>query len=147
MDLVLDTNIILDYLDRREGHFKLARKICLLGITKEANTYLTVNSLTDIHYLLQKGYGSQVAQEMMEANLGYLQLIGITPENAAAALAKRWGDYEDCLLAECASKIKADYIITRNVKDFELSEVPAITPTELFAKLEAQGFSYAAIDY
>jgi predicted nucleic acid-binding protein len=146
MDLVLDTNIILDFVDRREGHFELARKICLLGIAREANTYLTVNSLTDMHYLLQKDYGSQRAQEMIEANLDYLQLIGITPQDASAALAKRWDDYEDCLLAECAAKIKADYIITRNAKDFELSVVPALTPAELFARLESQGFSYAAID-
>ena len=147
MDLVLDTNIILDNLQRREGHYELARKVCLLGITGEASVYVSVNCLTYVNYLLQKSFSSDVAQEMLEANLAYLNLIGVTPDDAKSALAKRWDDYEDCLLAECAAKIKADYIITRNMEGFGLSAVPAITPTELFARLEAQGFTYEAIDF
>jgi len=147
MNLVLDTNIILDHLQRREGHYELARKVCLLGITGEASVYISVNCLTDIYNLLLQSFSSDVAQEMLEANLAYLNLLGVTPDDAKSALAKRWDDYEGCLLAECAAKIKADYIITRNTKDFGLSAVPAINPTELFARLEAQGFTYEAIDF
>ena len=145
MELVLDTNIILDHLENREGFSQLARKICLLGITGEATTYITVNMFTDLHYLLTKSFGSQTAQEMIEANLSYLHPLGITADDAKAALAKRWDDFEDCLLAQCAAKIKADYIITRNTKDFTQSPVPAITPTELFNMLQAQGYTYEEI--
>ncbi len=37
-------------------------------------------------------------------------------------------DFEDCLQSDCVKRVKADYIITRNIKDFEISEVPAILP-------------------
>jgi hypothetical protein len=89
MDLVLDTNIILDHIVKRAGFYELARKVCLLGITKEATTYITVNMLTDIHYLLQKDFGSIAAQEMIESNLTYLHLIGVTADDATAALTNR----------------------------------------------------------
>jgi hypothetical protein len=39
-------------------------------------------------------------------------------------------DFEDAVQSSCARRVKADYIITRNVKDFEKSPVPAILPSE-----------------
>lgn len=146
MDLVLDSTIIIDHIDRREPFYEMSRKVCLLGIAEEANTYITVNMLTDIFYLLRKDYGSAGAQDMIENNLSSLQLLGVTPEDARSALAARWADFEDCLVARCAEKIKADYIITRNVKDFRDSAVEAITPEELFARLAREGTTYAVVD-
>lgn len=61
-------------------------------------------------------------------------------------VAARWADFEDCLVARCAEKIKADYIITRNVKDFRDSAVEAITPEELFARLAREGKTYEVVD-
>ena len=132
MDLVLDNNIVIDHIDRREPFYELSRRVCLLGVVGEANAYISVNMLTDIYYLLRKDYGSQGAQDLIENNLSFLQLIGISAEDAQKALAARWGDFEDCLVARCAEKIKADYIVTRNVKDFRSSSVEAVTPEELF---------------
>lgn len=147
MDLVLDNNIVIDHIDRREPFYELSRRVCLLGVVGEANAYISVNMLTDIYYLLRKDYGSQGAQDLIENNLSFLQLIGISAEDAQKALAARWGDFEDCLVARCAEKIKADYIVTRNVKDFRSSSVEAVTPEELFDRLEKQGFVYEEVDW
>lgn len=145
MDLMIDNNIVLDHIDRREPFYRMSRKVCLLGVTEEANTYVSVNMLTDIYYLLRKDYGSLGAQDMIENNLSFLKLVGITPEDAQAALSARWGDFEDCLVARCAEKIKADFIVTRNVKDFKASPVEAVTPEELFARLKSKGLDYEEI--
>ena len=147
MDLMLDTNIVLDHVDRREPFYEMSRKVCLLGVAEEANTYVSVSMLTDIFYLLRKDYGSQTAQDMIEHNLSFLQLVGITPEDAREALKARWNDFEDCLVARCAEKIQADYLVTRNAKDFQASSVEAVTPEELFEKLESQGIVYEVVDW
>ena len=147
MDLVLDNNIVIDHIDRREPFYELSRRVCLLGVVGEANTYISVNMLTDLYYLLRKDYGSQGAQDLIENNLSFLQLIGISAEDAQKALAARWGDFEDCLVARCAEKIKADYIVTSNVKDFRSSSVEAVTPEELFDRLEKRGFVYEEVDW
>lgn len=34
MDLVLDTDIVLDHIDRREPFYELSRKVCLLGVVE-----------------------------------------------------------------------------------------------------------------
>lgn len=43
-------------------------------------------------------------------------------------------DFEDCLQDECAKQVNADYIVTRNIKDFSKSDIPAVTP-EIFLKI------------
>lgn len=147
MVLMLDNNIILDHIGRREPFYRLSRLTCLLGITGEAETFISVNMLTDLFYLLRKDYGSQGAQKMLDENLSFLKLVGISPDDAKAALALRWNDFEDALVAQCAKKIAADYIITRNVKDFRESSIRAITPEELFAILRKQGLVYEEIEW
>ena len=47
-----------------------------------------------------------------------------------------FSDFEDCLQEECAFAISADYIVTRNTKDFVSSRVPAILPDEFLKKYE-----------
>jgi len=147
MDLFLDTNIIIDHVFQREPFYQASRKVCLLGISQEATTYVSVSMLTDVYYLLAKDRGSQAAQELMEGGLGFLKYVGISPEDAQQALAARWPDFEDCLVSECAKKVKADYIITRNTKDFERSPIPAITPEELLKKFKDQGLTYEVLDF
>lgn len=147
MDLMLDSNIILDHIGRREPFYELSRRTCLLGVIGEANTFISANMLTDIYYLLRKDYGSKGAQDLIENNLSFLQLVGVSPEDVQRALSRRWGDFEDCLVTCCAEKIKADYIITRNVKDFRESSVEAITPQDLFTRLERKGFVYEEVEW
>lgn len=147
MVLMLDNNIILDHIGRREPFYRLSRLTCLLGITGEAETYISVNMLTDLFYLLRKDYGSQGAQKMLDENLSSLKLAGVSPDDAKTALSLRWNDFEDALVAQCARKIGADYIITRNVRDFRESSVRAITPEELFEILRKQGLDYEEIGW
>ncbi len=147
MDLMLDTNIVLDHIGRREPFYQLSRLVCLLGITGEARTFITTSMVTDIFYLLRKDYGSSEAQRMIEEDLGFLRLVSVTPEDTAEALSRKWGDFEDCLVSCCAQKIKADCIITRNVKDFERSSVRALTPERLFQELELRGIHYEEINW
>ena len=147
MVLMLDNNIILDHIGHREPFYRLSRLACLLGITGEAETYISVNMLTDLFYLLRKDYGAAEAQNMLENNLSFLKLVGVSPCDAQDALALRWNDFEDALVAQCAKKIRADYIITRNVKDFRESSIRAITPEELFEILRKRGIAYEEIDW
>ena len=67
------------------------------------------------------------------------QLFGVADsyaEDCINALHNGMSDYEDAVMSETAYRIKADYIITRNEKDYSKSKVPAITPGEFLTKLK-----------
>jgi len=57
-----------------------------------------------------------------------IKVAGVTADDLQNALASDVSDYEDGLLSCCAKRLKVKYIITRNVKDFTLSPVPALSP-------------------
>jgi predicted nucleic acid-binding protein len=147
MELMLDNNIVIDKLCRREPFYELSNRICLLGLAGDANIYISVNMLTDIFYILRKDYGSETAQNMILENLSYLQVCGVSAGDGVESLRQGWPDFEDCLVARCAENIKADYIITRNPADFKGSLVPAITPEAFFELLESRdGLTYREIE-
>ncbi len=146
MVLMLDTNIILDHAMQREPHCKASRTVCMLGITHEARTLVSVSMVTDLFYLLRKDYGSERAQRMISDDLSFLEYVGISPEDVETALSRKWKDFEDCLVATCAEKAGADFIVTRNAADFEDSKVKALSPEELLAWFERNGMDYDALD-
>lgn len=41
-----------------------------------------------------------------------------------------FSDFEDCLQMECARDYGAKYIVTRNIADYEKSEIKAISPSD-----------------
>ena len=71
MRLMLDTNILIDHIGRREPFYELSRRTCLLGITGVAETFISATMITDIHYLLSKDFGNIEAQRMIEEDLGF----------------------------------------------------------------------------
>ena len=44
-------------------------------------------------------------------------------------------DYEDAIQMVCAQRMKVDFIVTRNIKDFIESKVPAMKPDELLERI------------
>lgn len=50
-------------------------------------------------------------------------------------------DFEDCLQDRCAKGIGADYIITRNARDFAGSAVPAVSPEEFLESISDKSAS------
>lgn len=147
MRIMLDINVILDHIGRREPFYELSRRVCLLGVVGEAQMCVSSNMITDIYYLLRKDHGSEEAQRMIEEDLEFLEVVGVSAEDVAEALSLRWADLEDCLVSLCAKKAGADLIVTRNVKDFARSSVRALTPAALFEELEARGMVYEEIPW
>ena len=141
--MMLDNNILIDRLCKRQPFYETSNQVFILGIFGDAELYVSVTMLTDIHYILSKQYGNKGAQEVFQESLGMLKLCGTSAEDGLWSLRQRWDDFEDCLVARCAENIKADYIITRDKAGFEKSLIPALTPEELLALLDdREGLSY-----
>ena len=146
MILMLDNNIVIDFLALREPFFETSRKVILLGASGESMNYITVPMLTDIYFLLKKDYGPTQAQDLIEQNLSSLNLVGVSTEDALWCLQQRWQDFEDSLVARAAENVKANYIVTRDKNGFRHSLVPAITPDELFELLRVRGITYTDLE-
>jgi len=130
MKVVLDTNVVLDTLMKREGFFPAAYEVVKLSIQNKIEAVLPTSIITDIYYILSQSDKTQ-AKPILEQFVGLVTICEVVPADIGAAFASDMDDFEDAVLASVAARIKADYIVTRNNRDFTNSPVRAALPEEL----------------
>lgn len=59
------------------------------------------------------------------------QILDVTASDCKEALLTEMSDYEDSVISCCAARNHIDYIVTRNIKDYEKSKVQVILPNQL----------------
>ncbi len=135
MKVLIDTNVILDVLMKREDHFEASASLLKLCGTRITG-YISASQTTDIFYLLRRaGQDADAVKSVLKKLLSHIKVLDVTAHDVANALASTMNDYEDALLACQAKRQKADYIASRNAKDYAQSPVSAISPQELIALL------------
>ena len=149
MNLLLDTNILVDVLRRREEDYEASRLLLALGKLHEFELWISPSQLSDLFYILTAGGKKRLAQKVKEELTDVLQFVRVCTlgdEDARAAIASELEDLEDALVCQAARAVKATAIITRNQADFALSPIPARSSTEFFEWLkEAEGLNYAEV--
>jgi len=135
--VLIDTDVLLDFLLDREPFTQNAQAVMQKSREKIIDAFWAAHSITNIFYVLRKVYTvSERKQRLLDlcrfisvVEIGYIEVYNALTNN-------KFNDIEDCLQAECAGAVKADYIITRNIKDYAYSKIPAILPEELLHELE-----------
>lgn len=132
MKVFLDTNILLDYLLKRQPFYNSAKKVfdmCLYKI----DGCVTPHSLIDVFYMLSERTDA-TTDYCREMILKLRTILYVLPEDDdrvfTAASNTSFSDFEDSMQNESAIFAGADYIVTRNKKDFEKSKVPVVTAEE-----------------
>lgn len=137
MRILIDTNILLDYIAEREPYAEFARKILWLCKENKLEGCIAAHSIPNIFYILRKNYSINERKELL---LGICKIFNVQCLDILkikiALNNTEFSDFEDCLQMECAKAFNARYIITRNPKDFKASVIPCITPDELISKLQ-----------
>ena len=147
MNLLLDTNVLIDYLGRKPPFFDSAQRVVAAGFFGDAKLWTPVQSLKDAHYVLNRHVDSQSIQKAILAACEVITPIGLTGEDALRAARLGWRDYEDCLIALAADKARADYLITRDLRGFDRSPVPPLSPDEWLDLMEKRrGLRFGDID-
>jgi predicted nucleic acid-binding protein len=136
--LLIDTNVVLDYLTNREPYFVDAYQILQCCAEKRVRGFIAAHSVTNIFYILRKHFSPAERRKLLLELCELLEICGLEKMQIINSLSnKEFDDLEDCVQAECAKSIRADYIITRNVKDFVHSPVLAIPPEDLLRLLKS----------
>ena len=135
MIVLLDTNIIMDALQERSPFDIASKEILMLGQNSKFTCLFTANAAADIFYLYSKARNINVANSALDFLFKTYKVVSITHEDCVAALSLPIADFEDALVAICAEKSKADYIITRDEKLLtEASVIETISPNEFLDK-------------
>lgn len=136
MNLLLDTNVFIDYLGRQKPFFECAERVVAAGYFGDAQLWVPVQSVKDAFFILRKYIDSARLQHSFVSVFDVVKPVGLSGDDAVRAARLAWDDYEDCLIALAADKVKADYLITRDSKGFERSSVPPMSPSDWLVMME-----------
>jgi len=127
---LIDTNVIIDYLADRmpfSDHAEQLIELCEQGKTEGV---LTASAVTDIYYILHKNADHKKIIDNLKILFSVLNIAEVGKNDLLRAMELDMDDFEDALVAQCAKKVKAEYIITRNEKHFVNSMVRPISPED-----------------
>ena len=129
MKLLIDTNVVLDILLRREPYYEIAAKIAVLSEKDYISCYVSASAVTDIYYIAQKELkNKKTPVELLTKLFNTFRIAAVSETSIHEALDLKWDDFEDCVQYTAGKNIYADYIITRNTKDFVKGEINALSP-------------------
>ena len=149
--LLLDTNIVVDFLHHRDPHYEQARLLMLAGRVGEFSLWIASSQVTDMIYILTNGGNKKKGAEVLEKLRSlrtFINVYAVTDADIDKMLATTWSDPEDALLIDLALKMRADAIITRD-EDFPDTDAIRVHDCPDFFKWlkDEKGISYAEIDF
>jgi predicted nucleic acid-binding protein len=131
MNVLVDTNVVLDVLTKRPLFYDDSLAIFQLADIEGIRGYLSATSMTNIFYLLRKArYSSAETYQMMDELSALFTIVPVSETTIADALALRWKDFEDAVQFVAARENGAAYIISRNTQDFSSGSIDAVTPED-----------------
>lgn len=135
MRVLIDTNVILDVLQKREPFFTDSYRALRRALENDAECLISASAATDIFYVLRKSLGSaQQAKEHIDQLARVVSFADVQGMDIHTALMRAMPDFENAVVDAVAERSGASYILTRNIKDFTGSVVPAILPADFLNK-------------
>jgi predicted nucleic acid-binding protein len=134
MRLMLDLNVLLDVVQRREPFYAASASLLSRALDHEMEGYLPGHALTTLHYIVNRSAGRKEADDLVDWLLAHLEIVAQDKLQFVRARNLAFHDSEDAVVASAAEASRCDLIATRNVADFEGSPVPAVTPEEFLAR-------------
>jgi len=133
--VLIDLNVILDVLQRREPHFAASSQVLACAETGRIEAYVAAHSLTTLFYLIAKDRSADRARVILSDLLRFLTVAGIEQQTIRAALELPYPDFEDALQMVAALEVGAEYLVTREAGGYKAGPLPVLQPIELLALL------------
>lgn len=128
--LLIDTNIVIDLLAKRENFYKEAQELFTLADNSAVNLYISALTFADTYYLLSKHYKAEDTRKILIRFKVLVTVLAIDDKIIELALASDFKDFEDAIQYHVALDNKLNILITRNKKDFKNARLPILTARE-----------------
>ena len=140
MRVLLDTNVVVDVLQRREPWFADGQKIFYAIANQQLSGCITAKEAADIRFFTRKQFTGQEnvdakARQVMTKLYALFELIDTLGIDCQNAIAIENSDYEDAIMIESAVRSGLDCIVTRNPEHFKVSPIPVYLPSAFVQKL------------
>jgi predicted nucleic acid-binding protein len=129
--VLFDLNIILDVLQKREPFYADSARALACAETGRVQGLVAPHSLTTLFYLCAKDQSAAAARVTLTSLLQFLSVATVDGTTIERALNLPYRDFEDAVQMIAAVQCGAEYLVTRNPRDFQPAMLPVISPAEL----------------
>lgn len=133
--LLVDTNVVLDVVLNRQPWAADAAALLDAVEKGRAQGYIAGHAVTTVYYIVEKQRGRSVAATAVSDLLQLLLVVPLSAADFQRALGLALSDFEDGVQAAACLQVSADYLVTRNPKDFQGAPVTTRAPGEVLALL------------
>ena len=134
MDKILvDTNIILDLLAKRELFYLEAQELFTLADKGEVLLYVSSLTFANTYYVLSQSLKINNARKILRKFKVLVDVLPMDDKIIDLSLDSEFEDFEDAIQYFTAIENGLSLIVTRNLKDFKKSEIPALTARDYLA--------------
>lgn len=131
MKILVDTNIFLDIFLYREKLYQESLSVVIQAINKRDKLYISSTSIKDVYYFVNKyTHNRQTSLKAVLKLLEIAKVEEVNRNNIIEALSSNINDFEDAIIDSVASRVKTDFILTRNKKDFINATNKVLSPEE-----------------
>ena len=135
-NLFVDTNVMVDLLAHREPFYEAAAQLFSLADRNKCTITIAALSFSTTAYLLERKLTYEELSLVLRQFASIVEIASVDERvvRKSLSITSCFRDIEDAMQHYAAMQSGCDFIITRNVKDFALSDIPVYTPDE-FLKL------------
>lgn len=133
-DLLVDTNIVIDLLAKRQNFYQQAQELFTLADEKQVNLYISSLTFANTHYVLSKELGSEEARKVLIKLKLLVKTLPLDDRILELALSSDFTDFEDGIQYYTALENNLEIIISRNKKDFKTATLPVLTAKEFLKR-------------
>ena len=133
-NVFVDTNIVIDLLQKRDEFYKEAQELFTLADRKKVKLYISALTFANTYYILSRFYSSDEAKKILSKFKVLVDVLPTTDKIIELALASDFKDFEDAIQFYTALENSLEAIITRNKKDFKNNLIPIFSAKEYLNK-------------
>ncbi|MDR0986723.1 MAG: PIN domain-containing protein [Ruminococcus sp.] len=143
MVVLIDTDVLMDYAQKRAPFYENAAKIIEYKYRHRFIGIITTQCVANMFYLLNKDKKKiNYPEDIRNSLLGLCYLFRVSEIEGGMTIKaldeRQYTDFEDRLQMLCAIKENAEFVVTRNLKDYTESEIKAIPPEEFLRLIESE---------
>ncbi len=135
MKVLLDTNVVLDFLLVRQPWYPEAVQVWDAHQDGRVTAYVAAFSLPTVFYIVRRQADLQRAHDSLKICLETLEILPLQRSTLESARTFPGNDFEDNLQMACATEAMLDAIVTRDPSGFVNATVPILTPAAFLAGL------------
>ena len=137
MRVLVDLNVIIDVMQNRQPFYEDSAGVVDAVVKRDVLGWIAAHSIATMFYVISRIRNRETAVQAVTSLLESFTVAKVDDKVIREALSLSWKDFEDAVQMASAGAEGVDYLITRNIKDFQSGPVPVIQPAAFLALLDS----------